>query len=123
MRAIQKFDLGVQALLILSIVLSVVYGAFERDGLFVSIFVLFILGVWQLISALLYTLSANRIHAIYFAAALTYCVLLYFGVILSDQIPNAPRWLWKVGTIPMFVLPFFASIYYFFMCERAINNE
>ena len=119
---IQKIDLSVQVILIFGILSSLLYSIFDDSGLFFSAVGLFFIGVWQLLSAFLYTIvSASRLHAIYLMAALLYCFLLWMGVLISDQFPDLFIGFEWLLIIPVFVQPFFACIYYFFLCERAIN--
>ena len=119
----QKIDLGLQAILIFGIILSLVYGLFEEDAFLFSALGLFFIGVWQLISALIYsTAFSSRHHAVYLLSALLYCFILFIGAYFWDYLPRlgpSLRWLF---VIPLFVQPFIASIFYFFLCEKTLNR-
>lgn len=115
-----KLDLLIQTLIILPTYLSVPFMLFDTSSIFLYLFGLFFLGVWQLCSAFIRWLAFGKKNfGYYLGLALTYLCSLATATFLVKDWGFAPSFLMKPMAFGLgLILPGIAGLYYYFWCWR-----
>lgn len=109
-----RLDYVVQTLIIIPTLASILFVAATPGGIIVYMMGLFLLGGWQLLSALShFVFRGDRFRGWYFMASVTYLGLLGIGTYIFEQTNFGSNVLFYLSIIFIGLIPGIAGVWYY----------
>jgi hypothetical protein len=121
---LRKIDFYGQILLIIVALLAAAAAIFESGYIFLALFLLLPLGIWQLVSAIVFTAknanNAKTILKIYWLCAGA-CLIVFFSGFLFRNFADNTVAMMMIGTA--MAGSFFTALYYLYLYKKFLLND